>query len=512
MQPPERDDFPTLAKARALWGADATDQALAAFEAAVAERPRSVKALLEAARAFGSRFEIARAETLLERADRLAADDPLVARHVAASYARIFREHVAIKRLEAVPRRPPVAMAELAALYEQVDRLDDALAEIDACITAAPDAPEPRLARARILRRRGDGAAALPILDPLTRPGLAPALRAEAWTERCYILDRQGDTEAAADAIANAHAILRDLPQTGQLLEQARRNNRMIAALARDFRAETLARWRRQGGARDPRVAGVAHLVGFPRSGTTLLEQCLDAHPDLVASPERVAFTREVLPRLCRAGDGPLSIATLDRVPRASLRRAGRRYLDCMEAALGQPLGGRVHLDKNPNHTGLLPGLLRLFPEGRIVFALRDPRDVVTSCVLRTFRLTEFSAMLLDWGTAAELYAAEMGAWLRYRREIDPAARVETRYEDMVADPFGEVGRLLPCLGLAWDDSITRYRERLAGKVVNSPTQTEVRRPIHDRAVGRWRAYRRHLAPHLDVLAPFVEAFGYDAS
>ncbi|MEO1774683.1 MAG: sulfotransferase [Pseudomonadota bacterium] len=505
--PPDLDDFPALQAARALWDQGATDRALESFDAAVRARPGNVKALLEAARAFGGRFEIARAEALLDQAVRLAGDDPAIAPQIAASYGRIFREQRAIGRLEAIAQRSPQARAELAALYERAHRLDAALTEIDACIAAAPGAAEPRLARARLLRRRGEDDEAMAALEGLTRPDLPAALRAEAWTERCYLHDRAGEAAEAAAAIDQAHAILRALPQTAALLDRARANNRAIAAMARDFIAQTLTDWRRREG--DP--ASVAHLTGFPRSGTTLLEQCLDAHPGLVSSPERVVFTRDILPRLCQAGGGPLTVATLDRVSRTALRRERRRYQSFMEAALGEPLAGRLHLDKNPNHTGLLPGLLRLHPSARIVFALRDPRDVVTSCVLRTFRLTEFSAMLLDWGTAAELYAAEMGAWLRYRAALPAETWVETRYEDMVADPMAETRRVLGHLGLPWDDGVARYRDRLASKIVNSPTQTEVRQPIYGHAVGRWRAYRHHLEPHLPVLAPFVEAFGYPA-
>ena len=508
MRAHDLDDFPALVQARAHWNAGATDAALDAFATAVAERPNNIKALLEAARAYGGRHEIARAEEFLDQSRCLAGNVPQVAVQIAVSYGRIYREHRAIALLEAIPNRPPGAMAELAALYEKANLLEAAAAEIGACIAAAPGAPEPRLALARILRRRGERARALGILKDLVSQQGPPAFRAEVWTELCYIHDREGDAEAAAAAISEAHGIILALPQTADLLAQSRRNNRVIATLAETFRSETLGAW--QNDKRPGTPAKAAHLIGFPRSGTTLLEQCLDAHPGLVASPERVIFTRDILPRLCAAGRGGLTIGTLNRVPADALHRERQRYSGYMAAALGSPVGDRLHLDKNPNHTGLLPALLRLHPDAKLVVALRDPRDVVTSCVLRSFRPTEFSAMLLDWGTAAELYAAEMGAWLRYRSEIDAVSWTETRYEDMVTDPMGEVQRILPTLGLGWDPAIATYRDRLKGKIVNSPTQTEVRQPIHDRAVGRWKAYRRHLDPHMHRLAPFIAAFGYD--
>lgn len=508
--PPETDDFPALQRARALWDAGARDAALDAFGRAVAERPQNLKALLEAARAHGARFEIDVAGRLLDAALALAGEAPRLRTAIAASHGRMFREEQAIALLEAMEPRPPAARAELAALYERTGRLEAALAEIDTCLAVAPEAAELRLAKGRVLRRMG----AAPAAETETRRALAlaraPLVQAEAWTELCHLRDRAGDSAGAVAAIGRAHAVMRAQPGAADLLARARANNRAIGALAQAFDRATHEAWRAAAPPLPPGVGGVAHLVGFPRSGTTLLEQRLDAHPGIVASPERVAFLRDALPALCRAGGGPLTLATLDAVPADVLTRERRLYLARMEAALGTPIGGRVHLDKNPNHTGLLPGLVRLFPESRFVVALRDPRDVVTSCVLRSFRLSEFSAMLLDWRSAAELYAVEMGAWLRYRAVLDPALWVETRYEDGLDDPEGETARVLSMLGLPWDDAVRDYRARIGHKAVNSPTQTEVRLPPYRDAVGRWRAYARWLGPCLPILQPFVEAFGYD--
>lgn len=506
---PDTVDFAGLAQARALWDAGDLDAALGAFAAALSERPRNLKALLEAARAFGARFQIDAAGDLLDRARQIAGDDPRLRVLVAASWGHVCREDRAIALLEAIVPRPPVGQAELAALYERTHRLDAALAEIDACRAGAPDAPELLLARARVLRRMGQSAAAETDLGRVIAAARAPLVLAEAHSELSYLHDRAGDSAAAVAAIDAAHALMRAQPAAARLLAQAAANNRAITALARSFRRTTLEAWQAADPQDAPGAGGIAHLIGFPRSGTTLLEQRLDAHPGLVASPERVVFLRDALPALCRSGGGPLTLATLDAVPRSVLDRERRLYLARMQAALGEPIGGRLHLDKNPNHTGLLPGLLRLFPQSRLVVALRDPRDVVTSCVLRTFRLSEFSAMLLDWRSAAELYAVEMGAWLRYRAELDPRSWVETRYEDGIDDPEGEMRRVLAVLGLPWDDAVRDYRARIQHKVVNSPTQTEVRLPPHRNAIGRWRAYEPWLRPCLPILDPFIDAFGY---
>ena len=503
-------DFGELVAARTAWGRGDLDTALSMFAKATALRPTNVKALLEAARAFGGRHEIAAAERYLDQATEIAGSDPRVAPAIAQSYARIFRPERAIEAYEHIADLPPPMQGELATLYEQVGRLDEALAAIDACIALAPNAPEPKLVRGRILRRLRRFDDALEMLQPIAASNGHPVLRAEASTEICYIHDAAGEYERAIEAIDLAHTLVRALPQAPVLFQKAAANNTALSSLAASVSQDRLQAWAQRETRPLPRVGGIAHLIGFPRSGTTLLEQCLDAHPRIVASPERLVFSRDIFPKLCKAGGGPLTLETLDSSPTHVLDTERERYLDFMEQTLGAPMGDRIHIDKNPNHTSLLPGLLRLFPESKFIVALRDPRDVVTSCVLRTFRLTEFSSMLTSWSTACELYAVEMGAWLRYRAALQDGQWVEVRYEDTVADFERESRRAIDGLELPWDDVVLEYRERTRHKLVNSPTQTEVRQPIYTSAIGRWQHYRKHLEPHMHVLQPFIDTFGYE--
>jgi tetratricopeptide (TPR) repeat protein len=512
---PDLSDFPLLSDARAHWAANRLDAALEAFDGAVRERPRNVKALVEAARAFGVRHEIGRAEELLNRADGLAGADPRVAPVIAQSYRLLYRPHKAIELLERLRAGPaglrPDMLAELATLYEQTDRVDEARAAIAECVARAPGHGEPLLVLARVERRRGDhGAAEKILLDLTSRAGAHPVLLVQAWGELCQLRDRQEDYDGAVEAIERAKSILRATPEAQRLSRQALVNNQVLGRIYAALDRATLAEWAGAELPADPRVSGVAHLLGFPRSGTTLLEQVLGAHPGLVDSPERVVFSRDIFKAMYRpTGAEPLTLDALRAIPPERLAAQRRRYLDYMEAALGGPLGGRVHLDKNPNHTSLMVGLYRLFPESRFIVALRDPRDVIVSAYLRNFNLTEFSACFLTWGSSCLIYAFETGVWLRLRALME-GNWLEVRYEDTVADVEGQARRALDFLRLPWDGSVMNYREANKGKVVNSPTHEAVREPVYTRAVGRWRHYEKHLGPYLDRLAPFVNAFGYE--
>ena len=126
------------------------------------------------------------------------------------------------------------------------------------------------------------------------------------------------------------------------------------------------------------------------------------------------------------------------------------RYLEYMTAALNQPIGDRVHLDKNPTLTLVLPGFLRLFPEARLLIALRDPRDVVISCFMQYLPLNPNSVCFLTLERTARRYATDMAVW-RQLREMIASPWLEVRYEETVTDLEKEARRALEFLDLPWE-------------------------------------------------------------
>ena len=268
------------------------------------------------------------------------------------------------------------------------------------------------------------------------------------------------------------------------------------------------ARWRDSA----DRIAPLrtALLTGFPRSGTTLLEQVLDSHSDLVSSEERDFIGREMFHTVSTIrGDVPL-LDVLNDLQANEIESLRRRYVLAMEYLLGEPIGGRMHLDKNPAYNLTIPLVLRMFPETRLIIALRDPRDVVLSCYLRYLPLNSISVEFLDVQRTAERYANDMSAWLKFRELLD-SPWCEVRYEDTVSNLESQARRALSTLGLAWDDQVLDYRERLlATKQVTSPTYEAVAEPIYTRAIGRWKNYERLLEPAMQILEPFIREFGYN--
>ncbi len=502
-------DLPELQQARALWQLNRLDQALVLFEAAVRKYPQNLLALVDASRALGARFEIGRAETLLDRLVKLAPRNARLLHLAGQSYRMIFRPAKAIECFERalkLARRMPDTHLELAVLYERRHRVEEAYSLIEDCLRDQPDYLEAALFKARLLRRMKESAAAGELFRQLAGNLQAdPLVRAQAWVEIAQQLDREADYEGAMRALRSAKEFI--AAESEPFLQESEGLQRHLRQLADSLTPAHFRRWTEQAGGFAPRQ--LALLTSFPRSGTTLLEQVLDSHPALVSSDEREAFGRDIFPALWRDEHTPApTVAALDAASFERLAAQRDRYFNYMSAALNEPIGKRVHLDKNPTMTLLIPGLLRLFPETRILIALRDPRDVVLSCFMQYFPLNPNSVCYLTLENTARRYAHDLSIWLKLR-EMICSPWLELRYENTVTDLEREARRALEFLGLPWDPQVLQYRDRLKAKAVSSPTYEAVSRPLYTSAIGRWRHYEKHMEPCLETLKPFIASFGY---
>jgi hypothetical protein len=200
-------------------------------------------------------------------------------------------------------------------------------------------------------------------------------------------------------------------------------------------------------------------------------------------------------------------VPLLEALPDDRRASARRLYLEAMQAMHREPIEPRIHLDKNPALTPMLPVMRRVFPELKALIALRDPRDVVVSCFLRWMPVNPVSAWFLTLERTADRYAMDLGGWLRVREMMSDWT--EIRYENLVADLPREARAAVAGLGAMWDDAVLDYRGHAASRPVNSPTYEAVARPVFTSSIGRWRRYERQLAPAFDRLAPIVESLGY---
>src|SRR6266516_2570974 len=271
----------------------------------------------------------------------------------------IFRLDQAIECFERVlklTRQIPDVHLELAVLYERRHRVVEAHALIEDCLRAAPDYLEAQLFKARLLRRMKDAAGADKLFRELAANEQAHLLmRAQTWNEVAQKLDQEGDFECAMNALLKCKELLKRDEKL--LLEESEALQGHVRNLAETLTPTHFQRWAEAAKVFPRHKQAV--LASFPRTGTTLLEQVLDSHPGLVSSDEREAFSRDIFPAIWRTPTTPLPTAVaLDAVPQDRLTAQRERYFAYIAAALNEPIDDRMHLDKNPNLTPLLPGML----------------------------------------------------------------------------------------------------------------------------------------------------------
>jgi hypothetical protein len=201
-------------------------------------------------------------------------------------------------------------------------------------------------------------------------------------------------------------------------------------------------------------------------------------------------------------------LSVLEAASTSALQQSRANYFHSVERFLGNPVGDRLLLDKNPSLTFLIPLLIRVFPEIKLLIALRDPRDVVLSCFMQYMPLSQGSSAYLTLESTVEEYVAMMSLWLTLKPMLE-GRYLEVRYEDMVNDLEPAARQTLDFLGVPWDNRVLQFDEHARQKVVRSPTYAEVTQPVYKRAVGRWRNYQKYLEPCLPKLEPLVKVIGY---
>lgn len=469
--------------------------------------------MLELGRMHGLLYNYSAAEEYFERAYRLAApnlkaDTLARAGQLARDFYRAEISERYFQRAIEQPGATPEMFVKLAEIHERGRRMEMADSLVERALQIDRGSGAAIFARGHLEYRAGKLDEAERTLRSLLALKVRPEYLTRGWYELGAVLDRKGSYDAAMNAFLRAKEML----QIPGAPHRARRQTslKQIAQMREQISAPVLERWFDFGRELQP-SRRFALLGGHPRSGTTLLEQVLDSHKEIVAIEETDHFSDYVGCPLQRSS--PLHtpiVRFLDSAPKELLLKCRGDYFRAAELQLGQPIGDQLLVDKNPSLTMRAPDLARVFPEIKFLIALRDPRDVVLSCFMQPFvPIQEVSASFLTLGTTVEEYVLLMGIW----RTVAPMMRnpyLEVRYEDMVGDLESVARRVLDFLGVSWDDRVLEFHEHARQKLVRSPTYADVTQKVFTRAVGRWRHYQKYLEPHLAALEPLVKQLGYE--
>ena len=296
--------------------------------------------------------------------------------------------------------------------------------------------------------------------------------------------ERAGDYERAFGHFASAKEFLKRSRAPFDIGAVARTFDRLTQAFSREFFA------RDQACISDSQRP--VFIVGLPRSGTTLVEQILASHPRLFGAGELQDIPKTV--KLLRP-EYPECIAVMDL---EALNQLANDYLGVLDRLAGpEPLRITDKMPLNSLHLGLIA---RLFPESRIVYCRRDPLDVAISCFVELFDLEhDYTTTLEDFGH----YFIEHERLMAHWRAALPISIHEVQYEALLADPEGTSRALVAYCGLEWDPTCLQFHK--TERTVQTPSRWQVRQPLYQSSIGRWRRY----LPHMASLAQFLDSSGF---
>jgi tetratricopeptide (TPR) repeat protein len=394
-----------------------------------------------------------------------------------------------------------VAMAALASIATHRGEHADARRWAERALAASPGFPDAVLSLAAAELASGETTRAETLLRQMIMDPRAGQLdRARAEGLLGDVLDAAGRYAEAFDAYATCNEGLRRIYSRFADGSSVLAYTRALSAGMRNADPNHWLNSAASEAAADP----LEHvfLLGFPRSGTTLLEVALDGHPRIASIEEHELLADGVL-RFMRE---PSNLEPLTRADETQLQASRRAYWDGVRRA-GVDAAGKVFVDKHPLNTLKLPLIARLFPRAKILFAYRDPRDVVLSCFRRRFNMNSAMYELLTLQGGAAFYDAVMELAGQVRPFWGQSWRA-VRYETLVADFEQETRAICEFLQLEWVAGMGDFAARVQERERATPSTAQLARGLV-RSADNWRNYGAPLEPVLPRLRRWVESLGY---
>jgi tetratricopeptide (TPR) repeat protein len=390
---------------------------------------------------------------------------------------------------EAIRLKPNLESAhcQLGTVLEELGELDAALQCYREALRHDPGHPGTHARMATMLRGKLPDADLAVMRQLLAAPHLSEGKRLVLQFGLAQVLDAQGHYDEAANHLRQANALCQaGWQKRGKRYDPAR-HAKLVDAMIATFTPEFFARVRGFGIQTEQPV----FIVGLPRSGTTLTEQILASHSQVFGAGE-LPYIGEAFERLAAEMNG--TAAPIDCVPfldRAACERIAQRHLDRLREL--SDLAPRI-ADKMPDNYLYLGLIATLFPQAKLIHCRRDLRDVAVSCWMTQFRKITWASDIDHIASRFREYRRLMDHW----RRVLPVPVLEVDYEETVADLEGVARRLVAWCGLEWEPACLAFHQNR--RPVRTASVTQVRQPIYQKSVARWRNYQGALAPMFAAL------------
>jgi tetratricopeptide (TPR) repeat protein len=479
-------------------------EAVQSFERAIELKPDYAEAYSNHGNALGDLGLLKEAVQSYEKAIELKPDyaEAYSNRGNALSELGLLKE-AAQSCKQAIKLKPGLGIAHtnLCDLYEKHNRVSELKNALHHAQEALPENdPELLFLMALLASREKRFEAARDFLERITPERLLPRTRRRHSELLSKTYDRLGEFSSAFTQFGITNDIVRQSPAAQQF--SAQRYLDRISKTSESWAHVAKIKWPARQAPTNP--YSLAFLVGFPRSGTTLLDTILRSHPDVLVVEEK-HMVESMRTRM--GGLATVDLLTaLDDKQLVELREA---YSEELCSQIKPDDSHRLIIDKLPLNITDAGLIHRVFPDAKFILALRHPCDCVLSCFMQNFQLNDAMANFLTLQQSAVLYDAVMSLWVHYNNALDLDAGT-LKYEDLVQDLQGTAEPLLNFLGLDWHDNVLNYQQTaLSRRIIQTPSYNQVTQSLYTQAIGRWKNYQDQIKEIVPLLDPWAKRFGY---
>jgi len=528
------EDTMRLQNARQAWLQNQPQVSLPIYQELAKRHANHVGITTELAQCYAALNQVEKADLVLDQVmQRHSSNGPVMA-IVGRTYEQLRLSEKSLIAYEKSLKRSLEIGDEVrvrtsaAFLCERFNAIEKAQQHVTFLLKHAPNQPATLFAAGIIAARLEDWQNAELYLRQVCDVNLPPLLQARSRYELARVFDRQSRFGEAFAAVTNAKTIALPFHQSAK--ERSEWVADLTIRLTELIEPHHFSDWHREASSHqaetnDPTRAcvkdpNICLVTGHPRSGTTLLEQILASHQSVSSADESSSLLHSLFSPL--VGESLAAPDTgrllLQSASQAQIDRGRAEYFHRLKTLISTTsLAGSTQcrtddecwiIDKNPEAMVMLGVLQRSIPSARVLVVLRDPRDVCLSCFFQFLPATPTSINFNSLENTARKYARTMALWLKIKQMLK-LRWCEVKYEELVEDPTGQSKLALDFLGLEFDESVIQFANQMNHKFVGSPTYRDVNKPIYQSAVERWRNYESHFGPAMEILQPFVDAFGY---
>ncbi len=483
-------------------------EALSLYNLVLNNKPQHPQALFKKGKVLISLKEYAQAidvlNTLLSL--KIVNEEEIIYVNIADAYTLSRQPDKAITYYKKAIKHNPLYTAPYVpciSLMEQLGKTDAAEDIVNEALKQLPENSDIHFLKGKLSARRKDFSAAETSYEHAMALGLHERTKHFILSELAIVKEKLGQYDEAMELIKKGQEYASQTADVRHLRTDINSDD-FIEQTTKWLETNPKIQWAEADFLDKPPV----FLVGFPRSGTTLMEQILFAHPNLTVTdelqvlPAKFFHTSDILGRpIAYPKDyGSLSHAEITKW-RAEYFAGMYRMLDGVDTNL------RI-VDKNPMSLLYLAVIKRFFPDAPVIMMLRDPRDVCLSCFFQNFAPNSDTIHFYSLEDTAKYYAKVMELYLKFRNHLSLNI-LEVRYEDLCYDMAAKTRSIIDFIEEPWDDNVLQYNASENQRYIKTPSYEAVSQPINTKAIGKWKHYEKYFEATTPILEPYIKEFGY---